>query len=398
MVNLLFLLLCLSNPCYSWTNALKEDPRLPHYLDVQISSHTSRIAFTAAITELATLQQELESLNNSVVFYPGKISILIQTKSLSNNHIHHLGSPEFALRDNNHIAIFNNSRHKINLMLVQISQTVHNILQAPLLSSSSDWVELKANYHCSASIHPHFEKFSVISTFVRLHDSNWRSPQNPRSPHAAWSNKDQTAFDALITTKSAAGESFNATEIKINAMKRNYESIIARVYNQREDSFVILGQLIDMLDDLQSSLSNFLLLIGVCRGNANFGTQLAQTSCPGLLLPSQFQHYEVEDLTCLANPEKIVTSYRIHQQFQIFSNGVFQQAVIVTSTISLVIQLVVYTYMLIRVIRSHRQAKSAANRAAIRKATRKSESRPLVSTGQVALNSIYVPPRANRVQ
>ena len=303
------------------------------------------------------------------------------------------GASEFRFRDFNHIAVFNNSKQKIHLKVMEITQIVQNILQAPLLTSSDDWLEYKSFYHCTTVIHPHFEKFVVIADFVKLHASNWLAPPNPVSISSSWTSQDQRTLEAIITAKSGNGESFNATAVRETSMREKYESVVSKVFDQREDAFVILSQIDAMLQDLQHSLSNFLLLIAVCHGNSEFGAKLAQLSCPGLLLPTQLPLYQVESLHCLANPKKLIVSYRLHQEEKLFSNGVFQKGVIVSSALSLAVQFAVYSCMVFRIIRTYRRNKTAALRTALRKSAKRPETRPLVHTGQVALNSVYVPPK-----
>ena len=278
----------------------------------------------------------------------------------------------------------------------KISQTVQNILQAPLLQSTNNWFQLKANYHCNTELHPQFERFTMILNFIKLHETNWLAPHYPASQSDAWTQKDQNQLEALITDKLNRSESVNVTALRETYMRRNYEHIVGQVYSQREDTFIVLQQLTTMMIDLQDSLSTFSLLIGLCQGNGMFGTHLAESTCPNLLLPFQLKHFQVESISCLANPQKIIVSFRLHQERQFFSTPVFQKSVIITSTISIVIQLCVYTYWIFRAIRKFRLNRTVAAQIATRKANRKTESRPLLSTGQVALNSVYVPPRTTR--
>ena len=76
MVVSIWLLFLLIHASAAWTSAIRENPALPHQFDLQISSHTSRAEFQAATRELASLKNELDTLNNSVVFSPG-MSILL---------------------------------------------------------------------------------------------------------------------------------------------------------------------------------------------------------------------------------------------------------------------------------------------------------------------------------
>ena len=305
-----------------------------------------------------------------------------------------IGAPEYQFRDRNHIALFNHSKEKINLKLLEISQIVQSVLNAPLLATSHDWIELKKFYHCSAIVEPNLYQIATIANYVKINKSNWLAPKNPVSIQDSWTSQDQVNFDAIITAKSAEESSFNVSALRESYMREKFEKILGSVYDQREDAFVNLGRIDSMLLDLKTSLSHFLLLISVCHGNSLFGAQLAHSSCPGLLLSTQLPLYQIETLTCLANSKKLTVSYKIHQESQLFSDGIFQRAVLVSSSLSLAVQLAVYTYMLFRLIKNYKRKKEAMARAALRRAHKKSETRPFIPTGQVAVNSaVYVPPK-----
>ena len=92
-------------------------------------------------------------------------------------------------------------------------------------------------------------------------------------------------------------------------------------------------------------------------------------------------------------PHMTLPVYRLHQEEKLFSNGVFQKGVLVSSALSLAVQFAVYSCMVFRIIRTYRRNKAAALRTALRKSAKRPETRPLVHTGQVALNSVYVPPK-----
>ena len=305
-----------------------------------------------------------------------------------------IGAPEYHFRDLNHISLFNHSKEKINLKLLEISQIVKSVLNAPLLANSHDWIELKKFYHCSAIVQPNLYQIATIANYAKLHKSNWLSPRNPGSIRDSWTSQDQANFDAIITAKSAEGASFNASALRESYMREKFEKILGIVYDQREDSFVNLGQIDSMLFDLKASLSQFLLLVSVCHGNSIFGAKLAQSSCPGLLLPTQLPLYQIDTLTCLANSKKLTVSYTIHQESRLFSDGIFQRGVLVSSSLSLAVQLAVYSCMLFRLIKNYRRKKEAMKRAALRRVNKKPENRPLMPSGQVAVNStVYVPPK-----
>ena len=304
-----------------------------------------------------------------------------------------IGAPEYQFRDLNHISLFNHSREKINLKLLEISQIVQRVLGTPLLATSHDWIELEKFYHCSAIVQPNLHQIATIANYVKINKSNWLAPRNPASIHDSWTGQDQTNFDSIITAKSSAGASFNASALREDYMREKFEKILGIVYDQREGTFVNLGQIDSMLFDLKASLSHFLLLISVCHGNSLFGAKLAQLSCPGMLLPTSLPLYQIETLTCLANSKKLTVSYKIHQESRLFSDGIFQRGVLVSSSLSLAIQLAVYSCMLFRLIKNYRRKKEVMKRAALRR-NKKAESRPLMPTGQVAVNStVYVPPK-----
>ena len=271
---------------------------------------------------------------------------------------------------------------------------MQSVLNAPLLANTHDWIELKKFYHCSAVIQPNLYQIATIANYVKIHKSNWLAPKNPDSIHDSWTSKDQENFDAIITAKSTGGASFNASALRETYMKEKFEKILGIVYDQREESFVYLGQIDSMLFDLKASLSHFLLLISVCHGNSLFGARLAQASCPGMLLPTQLPLYQIQTLKCLANSKKLTVSYKIHQESRLFSDGIFQRGVLISSSLSLAVQLAVYSCMLFRLIKNYRRKKEAMKRATLRKANKKSETRPLLSSGQVAVNStVYNPPK-----
>ena len=68
------LLLCFT-PGYCWTTALNTDLSLPHFFDIQISSHVSRLNFQSATAKLDELQTQLLSLNSTNVLNTGEVYI-----------------------------------------------------------------------------------------------------------------------------------------------------------------------------------------------------------------------------------------------------------------------------------------------------------------------------------
>ena len=301
----------------------------------------------------------------------------------------HPGAAEFRTRDENHLSLFRHFRSKIRILMIKIHKAFDDILTIPLIQPSTGWIEYKSKYHCSASISPDFQLFHTISTFVRLHSSNWLSPAYPTNPNEAWKPKDQTAFDTVSAAAVAQNASTNVTALRQLYMRRNFEQIVGQAYTQREDSFVVLGQVIQLLQDLDSSLSSFLLLLSACQGNGHFGVPLAQLACPGLIQSVHSNHYQLQSMDCLATKDSILASIKIHQEPQMFSTPIFQRGVIVTSAISLFIQLCFYSFLCFRCFRNFRKAKSPSSKTMSRR-PRKSETRPFLQTGQVALNSVPI--------
>ena len=323
-ITLVLLLTISDNTVLGWVTPIRDQAAHPHFIDVQLQGTSARKQLERAHATFSILKDELNTLNDSAVFRKGGTKWL--TKS------------------DNQIQLFAEIKGHLEDMINKMGSSFSQLLSMPPLSSTTPW-PYASRFSCDKVISINLPLYQTLVTTVQLEKTNWQSPANPRNPDEVWTNKLQQQLEAMMAKMTAAGESYNSTELRLAKMQENYRTVIQRVFTQRYDTLALIPQLLTHLKSLHQQLENYLALLNSCSQHSTSGKTLAFLACPRALPPITVQNYQIDDLSCQASSSRITVTMRLHQQNLLFPEGSFQKIMLSSATFSTILSLVTYSYL-----------------------------------------------------
>ena len=208
----------------------------------------------------------------------------------------------------------------------------------------ASWIQAQNANTCSKQLDLNLSFYATLANLIDLQKSNWLHPAHPITRELAWKPKQQLELDILINQMSKRNRSFNIAEIRNQKMDDNFRVIMVKIFQQQQDSLMILPQIISYLKNLDRLMLQFFQLLNSCERNFESARILAFSACTHLLRKSSYSNFIVEALGCEVTSEKVKIDFRLHQRSLWVEESAFQRAVIGGSALTILTSLITYSY------------------------------------------------------
>ena len=276
--------------------------------------------------------------------YSAFLRLSQQLQSLNESQVFRQGGAQWASKNNNHVKLFHHHKIEIQNLLISIEKQFYDLLRRPPLMNMPSWIQAQNANTCSKQLDLNLPFYATLADMIELEKSNWLSPQHPINRELSWRQKQQEELDNLINQMSKRNRSFNIAEIRNQRMDEHFRTIMVKIFQQQEDTLLILPQVVSYLKDLDNLMLQFFQLLNSCERNFESARLLAFSACTHLLRKSSYSTFVVEALGCEVAAHGVKIDFRLHQRSLWVEQGAFQKAVIGGSALTIFTTVITYAY------------------------------------------------------